>query len=52
MECSGTVVGPRRGCTELAVGDQVCALLAGGGYAERVAVPAGAGAAGPDRAWT
>ena len=24
-----------------AVGDEVCALLAGGGYAERVAVPAG-----------
>ena len=32
-------VGP--GVTGWAVGEQVCALLAGGGYAERVAVPAG-----------
>ena len=29
------------GVTGWAVGDEVCALLAGGGYAERVAVPVG-----------
>ena len=41
LECSGVVseVGP--GVTGWAVGDEVCALLSGGGYAERVAVPAG-----------
>ncbi|WP_326597987.1 NAD(P)H-quinone oxidoreductase [Streptomyces sp. NBC_01803] len=41
LECSGTVavVGP--GVTGWRAGDEVCALLAGGGYAERVAVPAG-----------
>jgi putative PIG3 family NAD(P)H quinone oxidoreductase len=41
LEVSGTVVqvGPGAGCWE--VGDEVCALLAGGGYAERVVVPAG-----------
>ena len=41
LECSGTVraVGPDvAGWT---VGEQACALLAGGGYAERVAVPSG-----------
>lgn len=32
LECSGTVAGS---------GEQVCALLSGGGYAEKVAVPAG-----------
>lgn len=42
LECSGTIlalganVPPR-----WAVGDQVCALLTGGGYAEKVVVPAG-----------
>ena len=41
LECSGTVAAVGDGVTEWAVGDQVCALLAGGGYAERVAVPAG-----------
>ncbi|MGN9803427.1 NAD(P)H-quinone oxidoreductase [Micromonospora sp. L32] len=41
LECSGVVgaVGP--GVTGWEVGQEVCALLAGGGYAERVAVPAG-----------
>ena len=41
LECSGTVsaVGPETGSWQ--VGDQVCALLAGGGYATRVCVPAG-----------
>jgi putative PIG3 family NAD(P)H quinone oxidoreductase len=40
LECSGRVreVGPE--VTGLRVGDAVCALLSGGGYAERVAVPA------------
>ncbi|MEV6063626.1 NAD(P)H-quinone oxidoreductase [Nocardia asteroides] len=40
LECSGTVVALGDGVTEWAVGDKVCALLAGGGYAELVAVPA------------
>ena len=41
LECSGTVrdVGP--GVERWQVGDEVCALLAGGGYAEQVLVPAG-----------
>jgi putative PIG3 family NAD(P)H quinone oxidoreductase len=41
LECSGIIseVGP--GVTGWSVGDEVCALLSGGGYAERVAVPAG-----------
>jgi putative PIG3 family NAD(P)H quinone oxidoreductase len=40
LECSGTITAVGRGVTEWRVGDEVCALLAGGGYAERVAVPA------------
>ena len=40
MECSGTVVAIGAAVASWAVGDQVCALLAGGGYAELVAVPA------------
>ena len=40
LECSGTVAELGAGVTGWQVGDQVCALLAGGGYAERVAVPA------------
>jgi putative PIG3 family NAD(P)H quinone oxidoreductase len=41
LECSGVIseVGP--GVGGWSVGDEVCALLSGGGYAERVAVPAG-----------
>jgi putative PIG3 family NAD(P)H quinone oxidoreductase len=41
LECSGLVaaVGPQ--VSGVTPGDQVCALVAGGGYAERVAVPAG-----------
>jgi len=41
LECSGTVaaVGPE--VTGWRPGDAVCALLTGGGYAEKVAVPAG-----------
>jgi putative PIG3 family NAD(P)H quinone oxidoreductase len=41
LECSGTVASLGDGVTGWAVGDQVCALLSGGGYAERVVVPAG-----------
>ena len=41
MECSGTVAALGDGVEGWTVGDRACALLAGGGYAERVAVPAG-----------
>ncbi|MGD9958659.1 NAD(P)H-quinone oxidoreductase [Nocardioides sp.] len=41
MECSGTVAALGEGVTGWAVGDRVCALLAAGGYAELVNVPAG-----------
>jgi putative PIG3 family NAD(P)H quinone oxidoreductase len=41
LECSGVIARLGDGVTGWAVGDPVCALLAGGGYAERVAVPAG-----------
>src|SRR3954453_8892255 len=41
LECSGTIaaVGPK--VSAWSIGDPVCALLSGGGYAERVLVPAG-----------
>ena len=41
LECSGVISQLGDGVTGWAVGDEVCALLAGGGYAERVAAPAG-----------
>ena len=41
LECSGTVAAVGDGVTGWDVGDECCALLAGGGYAEKVAVPAG-----------
>lgn len=41
LECSGRVAALGDGVAGWQVGDEVCALLAGGGYAERVAVPAG-----------
>jgi len=41
LECSGTISALGEGVAGWAVGDEVCALLAGGGYAERVAVPTG-----------
>ena len=41
LECSGTVEAVGAGVTGWQPGDQVCALLSGGGYAEKVAVPAG-----------
>ncbi|SCL65927.1 putative NAD(P)H quinone oxidoreductase, PIG3 family [Micromonospora yangpuensis] len=41
LECSGVVAALGPEVTGWTVGQEVCALLAGGGYAERVAVPAG-----------
>ena len=41
LECSGRIAALGDGVSDWNVGDEVCALLAGGGYAERVAVPAG-----------
>jgi putative PIG3 family NAD(P)H quinone oxidoreductase len=40
LEVSGTVTAVGRAVTGWTPGDQVCALLVGGGYAEQVAVPA------------
>ena len=39
LEVAGRIAALGDGVTGLAVGDRVCALLAGGGYAERAAVP-------------
>ena len=41
LECSGVVAEVGDGVKGWQAGDEVCALLAGGGYAEKVAVPAG-----------
>jgi putative PIG3 family NAD(P)H quinone oxidoreductase len=41
IECSGVVRALGEGVEGWSVGDPVCALLVGGGYAEQVAVPAG-----------
>ncbi|MER6525509.1 NAD(P)H-quinone oxidoreductase [Streptomyces sp. NPDC001508] len=41
LECSGRIAALGPGVSGWAVGDEVCALLAGGGYAQRVVVPAG-----------
>src|ERR1700724_62760 len=40
MEASGVIAEVGEGVAEWAVGQEVCALLAGGGYAQFVAVPA------------
>ena len=40
LECSGRIAELGDGVTGWQVGDEVCALLAGGGYAEQVCVPA------------
>lgn len=40
LEVSGTVAALGAGVTDVAVGQRVCALLTGGGYAQLVAVPA------------
>ncbi len=41
LECAGEVTEVGEGVTRVAPGDRVCALLAGGGYAEEVVAPAG-----------
>lgn len=41
LECSGTIAALGEGVEGWAVGDEVCALLAGGGYASYVVVPVG-----------
>ncbi len=41
LECAGKVVATGEGVSRFNAGDSVCALLAGGGYAQRVSVPAG-----------
>jgi putative PIG3 family NAD(P)H quinone oxidoreductase len=41
LECAGRIAALGPGVSGWAVGDEVCALLGGGGYAEKVAVPAG-----------
>jgi putative PIG3 family NAD(P)H quinone oxidoreductase len=41
LECSGEIAAVGEGVTDWQVGDAVCALLAGGGYASRVVCPAG-----------
>ncbi len=40
LEVAGTIAALGEGVTGLSVGDQVCALVSGGGYAEYVAAPA------------
>ena len=40
LEVSGTVAAAGEGVTDLSAGDEVCALLAGGGYAEYCLAPA------------
>jgi putative PIG3 family NAD(P)H quinone oxidoreductase len=41
LECSGRIAALGPGVSGWAVGDEVCALLAGGGYAQRAVVAAG-----------
>jgi putative PIG3 family NAD(P)H quinone oxidoreductase len=41
LECAGEVLEVGEGVTRVVPGDLVCALLAGGGYAEQVVAPAG-----------
>ena len=41
LECAGVVAAVGEGVSRVVPGDEVCALLAGGGYAETVVVPAG-----------
>lgn len=48
LECAGVVVACGAAVTEWSVGDRVCGLLAGGGYAEFTAVDAGSLFAVPD----
>jgi putative PIG3 family NAD(P)H quinone oxidoreductase len=41
LECSGVISGLGDGVIDWSIGDRVCALLAGGAYADQVAAPAG-----------
>lgn len=41
LECAGVIESVGEGVSQYTPGDRVCALLTGGGYAERVVVPAG-----------
>ncbi|KAK4439222.1 Quinone oxidoreductase PIG3 [Sesamum alatum] len=41
LECSGIIESVGKNVHRWKIGDQVCALVGGGGYAEKVAVPAG-----------
>ena len=41
LECSGEIEAVSKNVDNFKKGDQVCALLAGGGYAEKVSVPSG-----------
>ncbi|MGW0839663.1 NAD(P)H-quinone oxidoreductase [Streptomyces sp. NPDC002787] len=41
LECSGRIAEIGPGVSGWSVGDEVCALLSGGGYAEKVVAPAG-----------
>ena len=41
LECSGRIAALGPGVSGWGVGDRVCALLTGGGYAQKVAVPSG-----------
>lgn len=41
LECSGVIEAVGKNVSRWKIGDEVCALLSGGGYAEKVAVPAG-----------
>lgn len=41
LECSGKIAALGEGVTGWSTGDEVCALLTAGGYAEKVVVPAG-----------
>lgn len=48
LECAGVVEAVGEGVQRWQAGDQVCALLAGGGYAEQVVCPAGQALPIPD----
>lgn len=49
LECSGTIAALGEDVSGWQVGDRVCALLSGGGYAEQVAVPVGQLMSVPER---
>ena len=41
LECSGRIAALGAGVSGWTIGDEVCALLSGGGYAEKVSIPTG-----------